>query len=188
MCSHAFINLERHTLLGSEAVQDECPVHVFACMFMHISAFHVYMCNVLMCVSIWRMEQHSALSGVTCVSYLIQISLVRAFKANCVYARALMFSFLCFSAASFSCVCVFSRLFQSAIPLVRTQTLFLLSNANPPLHFAFLQSSPSLYSEAPSLYSHSYAGARTHNHTCTLSSLPVMLCCLFFPLQTIWLL
>lgn len=87
---------------------------------------------------------------------------MRAFKANCVYARALMFSFLCFSAASFSCVCVFSRLFQSAIPLVRTQTLFLLSNANPPLHFAFLQCSPSLYSEAPSLYSHSYAGAHTH--------------------------
>lgn len=184
MCSQAFINLERHSLLGSKAVQDECPVYVFACVFMHISAFHVYMCIVLMCESIWRMAQ---LCDMCFIPYLDLFSeSLQSKLCVCTCANVQFSLFLrCFI---FMCVCVFSRLFQSAIPLVRTQTLFLLSNANPPLHFAFLQCSPSLYSEAPSLYSHSYAGAHTHNLTCTLSSLPVMLCCLFFPLQTIWLL
>lgn len=63
-------------------------------------------------------------------------------------------------------MCVLSALFQSAIPLVKTEKLFLLSNANPPLHFAFLHSSP--YSEAPSLNSRSYCTLQ-HAHTHMLS-------------------
>lgn len=65
------------------------------------------------------------------------------------------------------CVSVLSVLFQSAIPLVKTEMLFSLSNANPPLHFAFLHSSP--YSVAPSLNSHSYY-TNTHIHTHTITS------------------
>ena len=64
-------------------------------------------------------------------------------------------------------VCVLSVRFQSAIPSVKTEILSLfLSDANPPLHFAFLHSSP--YSVAPSLNSLSYythARAHTHTHT-----------------------
>lgn len=69
------------------------------------------------------------------------------------------------------CVCVFSTLFESAIPLVRTEMLFTLSNANPPLHSAFLHSSPSLQTEAFLLHSHSEAAAHctTYTHTRALS-------------------
>lgn len=59
------------------------------------------------CVSICIVVQDFSLSGMTRVSYLLKLSLVKAFKANCVDACALMFSVLCFSAASFSCVYVF---------------------------------------------------------------------------------
>ncbi len=92
------------------------------------------------------------------------------------------FIFVCVSV----CVCMcLAFLFESAIPLVRTEMLFSLSNANPPLHFAFLHSSPFLYTKAPFLNSHSNAATHTdkriHKHTHSLSSLPVMLCCLSFP-------
>lgn len=128
------------------------PLTMYLCMLLKISL------PLPVCVCVFIL-QHCSLSGATCVSYLLQVSSVKGFSPNCVYGCALMFSFLCFSAASFSCV--FSFLFQSAIPLVRTETLFSLSNANPPQfrfffntfpHFFYTEVLPLLYTQTHTLF------------------------------------
>lgn len=68
------------------------------------------------------------------------------------------------------CACVFSALFQSAIPLVRTEFLFPFQMLIP--HYVSLFFTlPALYTEVPSLYRNTNIATRTHKHTLSCSLL-----------------
>lgn len=187
MCHRAFINLQRHThaqcwAARCFALTSEWVIFYFAYVKCQIGWVcvqpTVWVCtwsiDCVLCACISVLVQRSSLRGVTCGLYLFKVSLPKAFKENCVCMRTNICRSLFLRCFIF--MRVLSVLFQSAIPLVNTEMLFSFQMLI--LHFAFLRSSP--YSVAPSLNSHSYY---TQTHTDTLSvSLPVMLCCLSFPL------
>lgn len=101
-------------------------------------------------------------------------SLYRKLSKKTVYACALISGVLCFCAASFSCVhacvkCSFSKCYS----LGKHWDALFLSNANPPFCLSSLFSLQRGTSPQQSqlLYTNTYS-----------ASLPVMLCCLSFPL------